>query len=509
MLLATSTQIREADRIQIQEHQFPSILLMEEAGRLATESILNAYPDRKEFLILAGPGNNGGDGLVIARHLFLQNKQVRIMLSHDPDRYTGDALINYRILNELGIPQLSWEESEIAIELETWDSSLVLIDTLLGTGIEKKLRSPILEIIQYFKKHHFDTVAIDLPSGLDASSGRLLNEPLAAQHTFTFQLAKICNFVYPAASYCGKVEVLDIGLWPQVINRLGIKRELLQDSFVQKHYRGRGLNTHKGTFGHILVIGGSKAYAGAIAMTGFAALKAGAGLVSVFCPASCKHVCNTLSPELMCITGANSDFLVEEDINALKELIQKADALVIGPGMGQAPESRDFLKELLPQIQLASIWDADALNLLASDPTSLQNLAGSTVLTPHPGEMHRLLQSQKMHTDLDVKTQRLESAESFAKRVGCTLVLKGAGSIISSPEGKSYINTSGNSGMATAGSGDILSGIIGALLGMGYEASIAAALGVYLHGKAGDMAALKHGEESMLATDIARELRFS
>lgn len=514
MLLATSSQIREADRIQISEHHFPGILLMEEAGRLATEAILSSYPDRNEFLILVGPGNNGGDGLVIARHLFLKKKRVAIVLSHTPDRYTGDARINYHILNELPIPQLQWEACDIAVELKTWNQDLVLIDTLLGTGIDKQLRSPILDIVEYFRKEDFDTVAIDLPSGLDASSGRIPNEPIPAQYTFTFQLAKICNVVYPAAAYCGEVNVLDIGLWPKVISRLGIQRELLSDAFLHTHYRTRSQNTHKGSFGHILVIGGSKTYAGAIAMTGFAALKAGAGLVSVFCPESCRHICNGLSPELMVKTGRNPNMLIEEDFEEIKELLAKVDALVIGPGMGQAIESLLFLKKLLSQINIPSIWDADALNLLASHPTSLQNLPDAAVLTPHPGEMERLWRAQdtdstdSTDSNLPIKTHRLESAESLAQQLGCTLVLKGAGSIISSPDGKSYVNTSGNPGMATAGSGDILSGIIGALLGQGYEASIAAALGVYLHGKAGDKAALKYGEESMLATDIAKELRF-
>lgn len=509
MLLANSLQIREADRIQIEEHHFPGILLMEEAGRLATEKILELYPESHEFLILAGPGNNGGDGLVIARHLFLQKKQVEVILSHSPERYRGDARINYDILHELPIPQHIWSGPGTIESLMDRRGSPVLIDALLGTGISKELRGSVQEIIHFFQDHSYPTVAIDIPSGLDASSGKMLNKPLAATHTLTFQLPKVSNYVYPAAAFGGRIHVLDIGLWPQVIDKLSIQREILDDAFIKEHYKTRSSNTHKGTFGHVLVIGGSNTYAGAIAMTGFAALKSGAGLVSIFCPKSCRSVCNSLSPELMCKTGTNPDILVEQDQESLRALLAKADAVVVGPGMGQAAASQAFLEKLLPEIQVPSIWDADALNLLAKSPPLLEKLPKQSVLTPHPGEMKRLIQSSDLRKELEVKTHRLESAETFSHRYSCTVVLKGAGTIISHPTGKSYVNTSGNPGMATAGSGDILSGIIGTLLGQGYAEDIAASIAVFLHGKAGDIAANIHGQEGLLATDIAKEIRFT
>jgi len=509
MLLANSTQIREADRIQIREHAFPGILLMEEAGRLATQALLDSFPYKTEFVILAGPGNNGGDGLVMARHLFLKNKQVRVLLSHDPDRYKGDAKINYEILRELPVFILQWTDKACLEKLLTGFQNPVLIDALLGTGIQSKLRAPISDIIQSFSSLNLDIVAIDLPSGLNADTGSITNEPLSAQHTFTFQLAKICNYVYPAAAFCGKVKTLDIGIWPQVIKQLGIKREILNDNFVMNHYNSRLSNTHKGSFGNILVVGGSKAYAGAIAMTAFAALKGGAGLVTVFAPGACRSICNQLSPELINRSSSEEDHLVSKDLALFKLLLEEKDAVIIGPGMGQEKETGAFLEKIFPLISIPSVWDADALNILASKPQLLKALPPAAILTPHPGEMQRLGHISSPADMATVSTHRLEYTENFTQDYPCTLVLKGAGTIVACSDGRSFINTSGNPGMATAGSGDILSGIIGALIGQGYESGIAAAMGVYLHGKAGDVAAAKYGQEGMLASDIARELRFS
>ncbi|MDW3646884.1 MAG: NAD(P)H-hydrate dehydratase [Bacteroidia bacterium] len=508
MLLANSEQIREADRIQIEEHNYPGIILMEEAGRKCTEFLLSTYPENRAFVLLAGPGNNGGDVLVIARHLYLNGRTFKLILSHDPSRYIGDAKINFDILAEMPIEYELWEDKKkMQVSLKTLNNP-ILVDGLLGTGLSKPLGGKIAEMISFFRKKKLNTVAIDLPSGLSADSGKIINDPIPAEYTLTFQLPKVCQFVYPAAEYCGKTEVFDIGLWPSVIEKLGIKRYLLEEEWLKVHYQKRAENSHKGSFGHVLLVGGSKAYAGAIALAGFAALKAGAGLVTVFAPESCRHACNQLAPELIFRASSREDTLVEEDASSLEDILKGKDALVIGPGMGQKEETAAFFKELLPKLRCPYILDADGLNLLTRFPKLFKCFSEDSVLTPHPGEMKRLLEMSGKEVSRKMLDERLEIAEGFVKLFGCNLVLKGAGTIIGCPDGHSFVNTNGNPGMATAGSGDILSGIIGALLSQSYEGRYAACMGVFLHGKAGDKAAEKLGQEGMLASDIARNLDF-
>ena len=508
MLLANSQQIREADRIQIEEHHYPGIILMEEAGRKCTEFLLATYPENRAFVLLAGPGNNGGDVLVIARHLFLKGRNFKLILSHTPSRYTGDAKINFDILAEMPIAYELWEDKKkMALGLKSMNNP-ILVDGLLGTGVSKQLRGKIAEMISFFRKKKLNTVAIDLPSGLSADTGKVINDPIPAEYTLTFQLPKVCQFVYPAAEYCGKTEVFDIGLWPSVMERLGIKRYLLEEEWLKVHYQKRAKNSHKGSFGHVLLLGGSKAYAGAIALAGFAALKAGAGLVTVFAPEACRHACNQLAPELIFRASSHEDKLVEEDARSLKVILQRKDALVIGPGMGQEEETAAFFKELLPQLSCPFILDADGLNLLTRFPKLFKCFTQDSVLTPHPGEMKRLLEISGKELKRGMLNERLEIAEGFAKLIRCNLVLKGVGTVIACPDEHTFVNTNGNPGMATAGSGDILSGIIGALLSQGYEGRYAACMGVFLHGKAGDKAAEALGQEGMLASDIARNLGF-
>ena len=508
MLLANSQQIREADRIQIEDHHYPGIILMEEAGRKCTEFLLATYPSSRSFLLLAGPGNNGGDVLVIARQLYLKGRKIKLILSHDPSRYTGDAGINFQILAEMPIEYEIWAgEKQMDISLKHFEN-LVLLDGLLGTGISSHLRGSIAEMIAYFRKKNFDALAIDLSSGLDANSGMMLNEVIAANYTLSFQLPKICHYVYPAAESCGEVKVFDIGLWSSVIDKLGIRRKLLTEDWLRDIYKRRKSNTHKGSFGHVLLIGGCKAYAGAIALAGFAALKAGAGLVTIFAPEACRYACNQLAPELIFRASSDKEKLVEADAGSLESLLSGKDALVIGPGMGQDEETAAFFEKCLPQASCPFILDADGLNLLTRFPKLFKCFSKDSILTPHPGEMRRLLEMSGKEVKKNILNERLEIAEAFAKLFGCNLVLKGAGTIIGCPDESSFVNTNGNPGMATAGSGDILSGMIGALLGQAYSGKDAACLAVFLHGKAGDKAAEKEGKEGLLASDIARNLDF-
>ena len=503
MRLANTTQIREADRLQIEERQVPGILLMEQAGQQAALVISQQFPDQQSFLILAGPGNNGGDGLVIARYLYLAGKDVQVLLSHPPERYLGDALLNYHIIGELPIPLLLWSEEDIAEIVDSFSTPPLLIDALLGTGIQESLRDPILSILNQLRPLNLPVVAIDLPSGLSADTGELINPPLPTHTTLTFQLPKICHAVSPAAQACGKVVVLDIGIWPEVIDQLGIQREWLTKGWLAQQVIPRPLDGHKGSFGHALLIGGSRDMSGAIALSGMAAVRGGAGLVSVFTPMSCRQTVLQHVPEAMCLGMGDQmrSFLQAKDLPQLEEALVGKRVVAIGPGIGTREETADLIEGLLPRIQVPLVLDADALNLLSERPEWWNMLPESTILTPHPGEMRRLM-------DFPTLTQRrLEAAERLAQDRNVIVVLKGAATIIALPDGRSFVNSTGNPGMASGGTGDVLTGFLAALLAQGYELGIAAAMAVFLHGQAGDQAAAALGQASVTAREVIRQFR--
>ncbi|TAE51416.1 MAG: NAD(P)H-hydrate dehydratase [Bacteroidetes bacterium] len=501
MLLSTAAQIREADRIQIEEKQVPGILLMEQAGRMAALKINELYPSHMSFLVLAGPGNNGGDGLVIARYLHLAGKEVQVLLSHEPERYKGDALINHRILSELPVPLLLYTEDDLDEVLASFDQTPLLIDALLGTGIRDPLRGTVAEIIGRLATRPNPVIAIDLPSGLDADTGEQINPVLVAVHTLTFQLPKICHYVTPAANTCGQVHVLDIGIWPEVIDQLNIRRSLITHAFLRKHYRPRNKDAHKGSYGHVLMVGGSRFMPGAVALATYAASCAGAGLVTAFTPEVCRQSVSSLCPEAMCIF-TEGPHLGPRDLAAFDAALKGKSVVALGPGIGTHPDTLAFLTQALPMIQVPLVLDADGLNLLASHPELWLSLPDPVILTPHPGEMARLTGRN------NINERRLEAAERLAQDRNVILVLKGAGTLVALPDGRTYVNTTGNPGMASGGSGDVLTGILAACLAQGYPAEVAAPLGVFLHGKAGDLAAQQVGMEGVTARRIAEGVRW-
>ncbi|MEO0473185.1 MAG: NAD(P)H-hydrate dehydratase [Bacteroidota bacterium] len=488
MYLSTAAQIREADRIMMAEKQFPGIILMETAGRKAAEAILDHYPDAPLYYVLAGPGNNGGDGLVIARMLHLKGKTVRLRLSHPPERFRGDAAVNWKIIQHLSLDWQVYQSGELAsISLPA-----VVIDALLGTGIQSSVRPPIAGIIEEINTFSGPVVAIDLPSGLNADSGAIPSVAVQADLSLTFQCAKLCHAITPASEYCGLTKVLDIGIWPDVMASLGIKRYWQTYAPTLPE---RGHSSHKGTFGHMLLMAGSTDMGGAAALSALAAIRSGLGLLTVLCPQTCKHVIQSLVPEAM-VVGLKGDHFSLEHLPIVRKHLDRKTAVAIGPGWGQHTDTAAFMKVLLPTLRMRLLIDADGLNLLAKEALWNQ-LPAECVLTPHPGEMKRLTGQD------DIQSQRLQYAEALATQSGCTVVLKGAGTIISSPDGQSWVNASGNPGMATAGSGDVLSGMIGGLMAQPIPFVDAIRAGVWWHGRAGDLGREKFGAAALTATRIA------
>lgn len=497
MYLANSSQIRQADRMMIEGHGFPGILLMETAGRKAAEHVLKRFPAQSLYLILAGPGNNGGDGLVIARYLHLAGKTVQLCLSHPPEDFKGDAALAFAALGGSDIPIALWAEA--TLDPSTLPHGTLLIDALLGTGIHSEFRPPISDILRAFRTLDFPTVAIDLPSGLDANTGAVLNTPLSADLTLTFQCPKICHFTHPAASHCGEVITVDIGIWPSVLESLGIRRFLTTPEVLHDWHQPRHTTGHKGSYGHALLIGGSAPYAGAIALAAHAALHLGAGLSTAFLPHIAREAVHALGPEVM-LLGQAGDQIGPAAIPALEDTLSNKAAVGIGPGLGQGPDQYAFLQTFLQVNTLPLVLDADALNLLATYPDLWQWIPENSILTPHPGEMRRL-QPQP-----DPLQNRLEAAEALAQHRKVIVVLKGAGTLIASPDGQTWVNPTGNPGMGTGGTGDVLTGAIVGLLAQGYAPLRAAAMGVYLHGLAGDRVAEQLGQEGITASLLMHHL---
>lgn len=492
MLLASAAQIREADRVMIEDLGYPGILLMESAGRLSAEVLLRRYPHHS-FCILAGPGNNGGDGLVIARYLAAAGRSVQVLLSHPFENYKGDAALARNALHGSGVPVIGTDAALAA--LQQCPSDTLLIDALLGTGAAGPLRGTIADLIAAARQTGLPVVAIDLPSGLDADTGFCANEALAAQLTLTFQAPKPCHVVYPAAALCGEVQVLDIGIWPHVLAGLGIQRRVSDVLQLRAWHQPRQPEGHKGSHGHALLIGGSHAYAGAAALAAHAALRVGAGLCSACVPEPVRPAILGMGPEVM-VQAVAGDILSAEALTDLPRLLSGKQAIAVGPGLGQGPEQLAFLQGLLPLCQAPLVLDAAALNLLAAHPELWPLVPRGSILTPHPGEMRRL------DPACDPVNRRLEAAEAFAQRHGVILVLKGAGTVIALPDGRTWVNPTGNPGMGKGGSGDVLTGVILGLLAQGYAPEVAAVMGVFLHGRAGDLAVLDTGLEGLLASDL-------
>ncbi|MCL4142212.1 UNVERIFIED_CONTAM: hypothetical protein GTU68_039663 [Idotea baltica] len=502
--LSNSEQIRESDKIQIETYNFPGIILMESAGRKSAEIILEKYPKNASFWILAGPGNNGGDGLVIARHLYFAGRKVKIWLSHDPERYKGDAAINWQIISELPIDVAQFSKEEFASQLSQLQGPPVWIDSLLGTGITARLRGAVAEMIMSVRNTEGSVIAIDLPSGLDASTGSISNEVIPADLTLTFQLPKICHFLTPASNLCGEIRIIDIGIMPQVIEKLGIQRFLLSAEFIDQHHEKRKRDAHKGTHGHLLAVGGHQNMAGAISLTTLAAVKSGVGLCTTLTPGSCRNTVLSLCPEAMCI-GVGHPFSQKLTIKNLDDFlaaINGKQAIVIGPGLGSDQKTAEFIEAVIDHIEVPLVLDADALNMLAEHPIWWDKIGPNTIITPHPGEMKRLMGNNESIT------HRLESAEKLANERSVIVILKGQGTVVALPNGKTYVNPTGNPGMATGGAGDVLTGMIGSLLAQGYKPEIAAPMAAFLHGKAGDDAASEIGEAGLSASDIVRFFSF-
>jgi len=519
MLIANARQMRECDRYTIEELGLPGIALMESAGRGATEVLLalleeaELEPGRLRFGVMAGGGNNGGDGFVVARRLLDLGCTVDVVLLGVRDRYAGDAAIQLALLERVLAGALAPGEGtlhglgdalaggeELDALLEALPGFDVIVDGLLGTGLSKEVRSPYLETIDHINASGALVLALDIPSGVCSDTGRRLGAAVEATATATFALPKFGHVLYPGRALAGRLEVVDIGIPLGVYGITGIAAQLLDAETARLLLPERPLNAHKGTFGHVLVVGGAAGKGGALAMSGMAALRTGAGLVTTAGAREVAPVVTALQPELM------TEVVFDADGQAVPEpeaVLTHKTVLALGPGLGTGPAARSVLERLLERATVPCVLDADALNLVAAKPSPISALATLSgrcpiVLTPHPGEFGRLAQT----TALEASSAPIPHALALAAASGCVVVLKGAATVIAHPAGLVAVNSTGNPGMATAGMGDVLTGIIASFIAQGLSAWDSARVGVYCHGLAGDIAAERSGMRSLVASDV-------
>jgi ADP-dependent NAD(P)H-hydrate dehydratase / NAD(P)H-hydrate epimerase len=509
MRVLNAAQMRDADRQTIDEIGIPSMVLMENAGRQVVAALEAAYEDLtdRHVAVLCGPGNNGGDGFVVARTLHQRGVEVSVFVIATIASIKGDARLNLEILGRLGLTTV-----EISDE-QSWDLHFseisqceLIVDAIFGTGLKSPLSGMLETVTADVNASGIPVVAVDLPTGLSADHAEPIGECIRATMTVTLAAPKLPLVLPPGEGFAGNIVVADIGIPPEVLENLaGPRLELLTREAMREILPPRESDSHKGDYGHVLVIAGSRGKTGAAHLAAVGALRSGAGLVSIATPQSVQPIVAAMGAEYMTVPLEES---AEGTVaaGALDRILDsEQDVIAAGPGLGRGPDVTVFVQELVAKTQSPLVLDADALNALATDPDRLQNGgegARAIVITPHPGEMARLA-----NTSVDeVQASRLDVARDFAVQHQIYVVLKGYRTLIATPDGKVFINPLGNPGMATGGTGDVLTGVLAAWLAQLLDAEAACKIAVYLHALAGDLAEADEGEVAMTAGDLAAHL---
>lgn len=506
MKIVTSELMRQIDRETIEGIGIPGPKLMENAGKGVAWSIINdiipAGDDDIKAVVFCGKGNNGGDGYVVARYLHQQHINVTVYYLGPYEKLSPDARLNFDRAKELDIELHELKSKEDLPE--DLDADLI-VDAIFGTGFSGAPRGLTADIIRYINIQKKTTIAVDLPSGLNADTGRFEGEVIDADFTFTMGLPKYGLFVSPGREQAGYVGVIPIGIPDEVVDKFQIPNELIFPEEVTKKLPSRKPDGHKGDFGKLFILAGSRGLTGAAILAAKSALRTGCGLAKIGCP---QTVLPIIAGSVTEATGwplpdvAKKGALALRGLGEIRLAIKEHDAVIIGPGLGQHHETFELVRRLLPSIEKPMVVDADGLNALAKHIDILKDIDTPMVLTPHPGEFKRLT-SISVPEDIH---QRIDIAREFATQYKKVLVLKGSPTIVADKDGTCYVNQTGNSGMATGGSGDVLSGIIGTFLAQKMTPINAAVCGVYIHGYAGDLAADDLTERAMIAGDMINYL---
>lgn len=507
MKLLNNQQMKDLDRQAIEKYKIPGIILMENAGIRVVEEIYKVLPqNHNKVVIICGVGNNGGDGFVVARHLINKGIDVEVYILGKANQIKGDAKINFDIVKAMEL-KLHFIEDQVNIDRLKNDlyKANIIVDALLGTGIDRPvegLLKDIIENINYFKGKT-KILSIDIPSGVNGDDGSILGCCVDADITVTFQLPKIGNINMPGGEYSGDLIIKDIGIPLEVIKESPYTGKLITEELVKGLLPPRKIQAHKGSYGSALIIAGGKESWGSVAISSFggaamlaskAALRCGVGLLKVAIPGTLIPAMNLQVMEAIALP---------QRLDIIEEELSIVDVIAIGSGCGQSQDFEKLLEEVILKTSKPMVLDADALNIISKNKDLLRDLNQPAVITPHPGEMARLTGL----TPEVVNANRINIAKNFAEEYNVTVVLKGAGTVISSPERDVYLNTTGNPGMATAGTGDVLTGMIASFIAQGIDPLMAAVTAVYLHGKSGDNMTDKLGEYSLMAGDIIDGIR--
>jgi hydroxyethylthiazole kinase-like uncharacterized protein yjeF len=507
MYLVTANEMQKMDRSTIESFGLPGRILMENAGRGATQFFLEQFKDaeNKKIGVIAGRGNNGGDGFVIARYLAQKGISVTVYLLSERQKVSGDAAANLELLPSLKVPVIEMPDAESFSAHETaMRHEAIWIDAILGTGLQSDVKGFFKDVIDFINQSNKPVFAVDIPSGLNSDTGRPCGTCIRADATATFAFAKTGHFLLPGADYTGNLKIVDIGIPPYIADSVRPLQYLLTPDLIRTVFYPRPSDAHKGHTGHLLVIAGSPGKTGAATMTATSAMRAGAGLVTLGIPASLNPILEIHVTEAMTepLPETKEGVLGEASFDRIMALLSDKKCLAIGPGIGINPETKTLVQRLLQESKKPMVIDADGLNCLIGCTEILKNNEKPIVLTPHPGEMSRLMGT----TAADVQKDRIHCARHFAEKFNVHVVLKGARTVVAHPNGKVFINPTGNPGMASGGMGDVLTGVIAGFIAQGHSPELAAHAGVYLHGAAADSLAKNKGPFGYLATDVMNTL---
>ena len=492
MKILSSDQIREIDRYTIENEPVASIDLMERAAAAFTHRFMQYFSTAFPVKIFCGIGNNGGDGLVIARLLMQYHYRVKVYIIRYSNKTSEDFDINFKRLKKHGNTFFDMAEGD---EMPAIQGNEVVIDAMWGSGLSREVEGYAADVILHINENAAAIVAVDMPSGVFADK-KSTGVAVEAAFTLSFQLPKLAFFFPENYKFVGEWEILDIGLSRKAIEEAETDIFFITTEQIKNTFRHRHKFTHKGTYGHALIIGGSEGKMGAAVLAATACLKAGAGMVTTYIPAGGLEIMQISLPEAMAITDQNQKMITFFDMD-----VEKFDVMGGGIGLGTDEKTQKAFHQIVKKSKGPMVIDADGLNILAKNKEWLKDVPEKSILTPHPKEFERL--AGKWDNDFD----KLEVQKSFSKKYNIYLVLKGAHTCITTPDGRTFFNMTGNAGMATAGSGDVLTGILTALLAQGYEPEDAAILGVYLHALAGDFAEKDLSMESMTSMDLTKYLK--
>jgi hydroxyethylthiazole kinase-like uncharacterized protein yjeF len=495
-------QMREMDRRAIENLGISEVLLMENAGAASVQVLSREFGIAgRRYVIFCGIGNNGGDGLVVARHILSEGGTPRVFLVGDPDRFRGAAKINMEIVKRLPIEVKRVKEiSEIRSSVVHSDG---IVDALFGTGLDREVNGIYRDVIELINVSGKPVLALDIPSGINGETGEVMGTAVRADHTVAFGLPKIGNMLYPGCDLCGILHVCRISFPPSLCDDEAVKVEI--NGFIPLPPRER--TAHKGSVGDVLFIAGAAGYYGAPYFSAMSFLKAGGGYARLAAPWSMTPFLATRGSEIVFVPQAETTegSLSLKNKESLLELAGRVDMVVIGPGLSLADETQQLIRELAAGIEKPLLIDGDGITALAGNPEIVRGRRAPTVLTPHSGEMSRITGKSVS----EIEKRRIPILQETTTDLRAWIVLKGARSLIGTPEGRVYINLSGNPGMATAGSGDVLTGTIAAMSGLGLPLEEAVRKGVFIHGLSGDLAAADKGEDGITAQDILNYLPYA